>query len=158
MQEAKKIIIVYVRVSTFMQHEECQLRELTEFVKKGGFPKDKVEVIQDVISGLKSSRPGLDKAIEMIKAGRVEKFVLWRLDRLGRSIRHLIDMLEFFNKHNVEFVSIKENIDTTTSTGKLMYNILASFASFEHDLIIERTKAGLLRAKASGKVLGRPRR
>ncbi|GGJ71485.1 DNA invertase [Glutamicibacter ardleyensis] len=111
-------------------------------------------IFTDTASGALESRPELDAVIDQLRPG--DTLVVWRLDRLGRSIRHLIDYLDTLQQRGIEFRSLQENIDTSSSGGRLVFNIFASLAEFERDLIRERTKAGLQAARARGKVGGRP--
>ena len=107
----------------------------------------------DVASGSKSSRPELDKLKEQLRAG--DTLVVWRLDRLGRSVKDLVAWVNWLDGEGVGFKSLQENIDTTTPTGKLIFHVFASIAEFERNLIQERTRAGLEAARARGRVGGR---
>ena len=111
-------------------------------------------IFTDTASGSLQSRPELDKLLDQLRPG--DTLVVWRLDRLGRSIRHLIDQLSELQDRGIEFRSLQENIDTTTSGGRLVFHIFASLAEFERDLIRERTNAGLAAARARGRTGGRP--
>lgn len=108
----------------------------------------------DTASGSLESRPELDKRLDQIRPG--DTLVVWRLDRLGRSIRHLINHMDALQQRGIEFKSLQENIDTSSSGGRLVFNIFASLAEFERDLIRERTNAGLAAARARGRTGGRP--
>ena len=108
------------------------------------------------ISGVKRDRPGLDKLLADIKPGDV--LVVWKLDRLGRSLSHLIYMLKGLMKRDVSFCSLKDAIDTTTAGGRLCFHIMGALAEFERDLISERTKAGMMAAQKRGVHIGRPRK
>src|SRR5699024_5908171 len=112
-------------------------------------------VFTDTSSGALQARPELDKLLDQLRPG--DTLVVWRLDRLGRSIRHLIDQLSELQERGVEFRSLQENIDTTTSGGRLVFHIFASLAEFERDLITERTNAGTAAARARRRTAGRPR-
>ncbi|MFC3339384.1 recombinase family protein [Paracandidimonas soli] len=105
------------------------------------------------VSGAVHSRPGLDKLIKRLKPG--DTLVVWRLDRLGRSLRYLVDLIEHFGKKDIHFVSLMESIDTTSSGGRLLFHVMAALAEFERALISERTKAGMAAARAAGKHVGR---
>jgi DNA invertase Pin-like site-specific DNA recombinase len=107
-----------------------------------------------VISGIKSQRPGLEKAFNYLREG--DTLVVWKLDRLGRSIQHLIQTVNELQDKKISFKSLQENIDTATSGGKLIFHIFSALAEFERDLIQERTQAGLKAARARGKMGGRP--
>lgn len=138
--------IGYARVSTADQH----LRMQEDALKSVGCE----EIYTDVISGVKSKRPGLDKALSYLREG--DTLVVWKLDRLGRSIQHLIQTVSDLQEKKISFKSLQENIDTGTSGGKLIFHIFSALAEFERDLIQERTQAGLKAARARGKMGGRP--
>lgn len=138
-------LIGYARVSTEEQILDLQVDALTV----AGCAK----LYTDICSGSRSDRPELAKALDYVREG--DTFVVWRLDRLGRSVRHLIETVNWFEERGVGFKSLQENIDTTTSTGKLTFHIFAALAQFERDLIAERTKAGLEAARRRGRVGGR---
>jgi DNA invertase Pin-like site-specific DNA recombinase len=116
-----------------------------------------MEYVDEGISGAKDKRPALDALLRDAKRRRFDVLVCWRLDRLGRNLRHLVTMLEDLNHVGVAFVSLGESIDCTTPAGKLQLHILAALAEFERGRIRERVVAGLQRARAQGKRLGRPR-
>lgn len=111
-------------------------------------------IFTDTASGSLASRPELDRLLDQIRPG--DTLVVWRLDRLGRSVRHLIDQVAELQERGVEFKSLQDNIDTSSSGGRLIFHIFASLAEFERDLIRERTHAGLEAARARGRVGGRP--
>jgi DNA invertase Pin-like site-specific DNA recombinase len=136
----------YARVST--KEQNLHLQE--DALKEAGCE----EIYTDIASGSKSQRPGLDKALEFIRAG--DTLVVWKLDRLGRSIQHLIETVSALSKRKVAFKSLQENIDTTSSGGKLIFHMFGALAEFERDLIRERTEAGLKAARARGRMGGRP--
>jgi DNA invertase Pin-like site-specific DNA recombinase len=138
--------IGYARVST--KEQNLHLQE--DALKDAGCE----EIYTDIASGSKSQRIGLDKALEFIRSG--DTLVVWKLDRLGRSIQHLIETVSALNKRNVAFKSLQENIDTTSSGGKLIFHMFSALAEFERDLIRERTNAGLKAARARGRMGGRP--
>lgn len=139
----------YARVSTGQQDLKLQIDAL----KAAGV--DKPHLFTDKISGSREARPGLDACLQKLKTG--DTLIVWRLDRLGRSIRHLIDMIEDLRQRGVGFKSICDGaIDTTTASGELIFNVFASLAQFERRLIQERTKAGLTAARARGRMGGRP--
>jgi len=145
LQQENMMIIGYARVSTQEQNLQMQLDAL----KEHGCEK----VYSEKASGGNTSRPELDKMLELLRRG--DTVVIWKLDRLGRSLKHLIDLVSAFDSQGVGLVSLKENIDTTTATGKLVFNIFAALAEFERDIIRERTFAGLVSARARGKTGGR---
>ncbi|MCC6168715.1 MAG: recombinase family protein [Caldilineaceae bacterium] len=141
------MLIGYARVSTEDQHLHLQ----TDALKKAGCEK----IFTDEMSGAKSERLGLAEAIAFVRAG--DTFVVWRLDRLGRSLRDLIERVEELKARQIEFCSLTENIDTSSSGGKFMFHVFSALAEFERDLIRERTMAGLTAARARGRLGGRPR-
>jgi len=136
----------YARVSTTDQDAQLQHDALTA---AGCY-----RIFTDTASGALQSRPELDKLLDQLRPG--DTLVVWRLDRLGRSIRHLIDQLSELEDRGIEFRSLQESIDTTSPGGRLVFHIFASLAEFERDLIRERTNAGLAAARARGRVGGRP--
>jgi DNA invertase Pin-like site-specific DNA recombinase len=137
----------YARVSTADQTLNLQLDSL----KKAECSK----IFTDTASGAKTERNGLEEALNYVREG--DTLVVWRLDRLGRSLKDLIERLTELGTRNIGFKSLTENIDTTTSGGKLIFHIFGALAEFERDLIRERTNAGLTPARARGKKGGRPR-
>jgi len=138
----------YARVSTTDQDARLQHDALTA---AGCY-----RIFTDTASGALQTRPELDKLLDQLRPG--DTLVVWRLDRLGRSIRHLIDQLSDLQDRGIEFRSLQENIDTSSPGGRLVFHIFASLAEFERDLIRERTNAGLAAARARGRTGGRPPR
>ena len=138
------MIIGYARVSTKDQNLELQLDALKNF----GCEK----ILKEKQSAVKE-RPELDKMLSILRKG--DKVVVWKLDRLGRSLKHLIDLMNEFKAKEVEFISLNDNIDTTTIQGRLIFNLFASFAEFERELIRERTLAGLKTARENGRTGGK---
>ena len=147
---------LYARVSTFDQEPENQLQELRRYIEARGWTG--VEFVDKGVSGAKDKRPALDALLKDAKRRRFDVLVCWRLDRLGRNLRHLVTMLEELQHIGVAFVSMGEGIDCTTPAGKLQFHILAALAEFERERIRERVMAGLQRARTQGKRLGRPTR
>lgn len=147
---------VYARVSTVDQEPENQLQELRRYVEARGWSA--VEYVDRGVSGAKDRRPALDQLLADARRRRFDVVVVWRLDRLGRNLRHLITLLDDLQALGVAFVSLAEGIDATTPAGKLQMHILGAIAEFERGRIVERVRAGLARAKAQGTRLGRPRR
>src|ERR687885_1146294 len=141
------MLIGYARVSTNEQNLDLQLAAL----KTAGCE----EIYTDTVSGTKAVRPGLEEAFSHLRSG--DTCVVWRLDRLGRSLRHLIDTVTTLQERSIGFKSITESIDTTTSGGKLVFHIFGALAEFEREIIRERTSAGLSAARARGKNGGRPK-
>lgn len=146
---------IYARVSTFDQEPENQLQELRRYVSARGWSA--VEFVDRGVSGAKDRRPALDQLLCDAKRRRFDVVVCWRLDRLGRNLKHLITLLDELQALGVAFVSLAEGIDATTPAGKLQMHILGAIAEFERERIRERVLAGLQRARAQGKRLGRPK-
>ena len=140
--------IGYARVSTGLQNLDLQEDRLNQY----GCEK----IFSDHMSGSKSKRPGLDKAIEFARSG--DTIVVWRLDRLGRNMEDLITLVNELNERGVSFHSLEENItmDKSSSTGQLLFHLFAAFAEFERNLILERSSAGRIAARARGRYGGRP--
>jgi DNA invertase Pin-like site-specific DNA recombinase len=141
------MLIGYARVSTHDQTLHLQ----RDALEKAGCEK----IFTDTVSGTKAERKGLTEALSHLRAG--DTLVVWRLDRLGRSLRHLIDTVTELHDRGVGFKSLQENIDTTTSGGKLVFHIFGALAEFEREIIKERTLAGLQSARSRGKAGGRPK-
>lgn len=141
------MLVGYARVSTQDQNLELQRDALT----KAGCDR----IFTEVIGGSRSERTGLQEALNILRAG--DTLVVWRLDRLGRSLKHLIDIVNQLREMDVGFQSLQESIDTTTSGGKLIFHMFGALAEFERDVIRERTQAGLRAARARGRQGGRPR-
>ena len=147
-------VALYVRVSTVDQHTENQQEELQHYAQARGWS---ATVYTDKgVSGTKDRRPGLDDLLRAARQRRVDVVVVWRLDRLGRSLRHLIWLLDELGALGVAFVSLGEGIDTSTPAGRLQLHVLGAIAEFERERIRERVRAGLVRARRQGKRLGRP--
>ena len=146
---------IYARVSTFDQEPENQLVEIRRYIAARGWTAE--EYVDRGISGAKDRRPALDRLLLDARRRRFDVVVVWRLDRLGRNLRHLITLLEELQALGIAFVSLNEGIDATTPAGKLQMHILGAIAEFERARIAERVKAGLMRARTQGKRLGRPR-
>ncbi len=138
-------LIGYGRVSTWDQNPDLQVDALEEI--------GCARVFIDHASGTRADRPQLVSCLDYARTG--DTIVVWRLDRLGRSLRHLVDTVAGLQERRVGFRSLHESIDTTTSTGRLVFHIFAALAEFERDLIVDRTQAGLAAAKARGKTPGR---
>jgi putative DNA-invertase from lambdoid prophage Rac len=146
---------IYARVSTLDQEPENQLQELRRYVEARGWTV--VEYVDRGVSGAKDRRPALDQLLIDARRRRFDVLVCWRLDRLGRNLKHLITLLEDLQALGVAFVSLAEGIDATTPAGKLQMHILGAIAEFERERIRERVLAGLQRARTQGTRLGRPR-
>src|SRR5215467_2775186 len=149
---------IYARVSTNLgQSPEMQLRELREYCKKRGWIIAG-EYIDRGISGAQDSRPQLNRLMADAHSRHIDVVMVWKFDRLARSVSHLLRALETFRSLGIEFVSLSEQIATDTPTGKMVFTVLGSVAELERSLIGERVRAGLRNAKAKGRRLGRPRR
>ena len=146
---------LYARVSTLDQTCENQLAELRSYGAARGW--NVREFVDTGVSGAKESRPALDDLIRAARRRRIDTLVCWRLDRLGRNLRHLILLLDELTAVGVAFVSLNEGIDTTTPAGRLQLHVLGAIAEFERERVRERVREGLARAKAHGQRLGRPR-
>jgi DNA invertase Pin-like site-specific DNA recombinase len=146
---------IYARVSTFDQEPENQLAELRRYAGARGWTI--AEHIDKGVSGVNDRRPAFDALLADARRRRFDVLVVWRLDRLGRNLKHLIGLLDELNASGIAFVSLNEGIDATTPAGKLQMHILGAIAEFERARIAERVRAGLQRARAQGKRLGRPR-
>ena len=140
------MLIGYARVSTAEQNLHAQ----KDALKAAGCKR----IYTDTVSGAKARRPGLDQALEHCREG--DTLVVWKLDRLGRSLPHLVETIRQLQENDIGFKSLQESIDTNTSGGKFIFHLSASLAEFERDLIRERTKAGLAAARARGRKGGRP--
>jgi DNA invertase Pin-like site-specific DNA recombinase len=150
---------IYARVSTLDQEPENQLTEVRHYVEARTWMS--AEYIDRGVSGAKDRRPALDEMVRDARRRRFDVVVCWRLDRLGRNLKHLVTLLEELQALGIAFVSLNEGIDATTPAGKLQMHILGAIAEFKRARIAERVKAGLQRAKAQGRRLGRlarPRR
>jgi len=141
------MIFGYARVSSASQSLDMQLDALNKYGCE--------RIFQEKVSGSSKERPELEELLKYLRSS--DKIVVFKLDRLGRNLRDLISLVEGFHDQGIEFVSLSENIDTSTTTGKLIFNIFASLAEFERDLIRDRVQAGLEAARARGRSGGRPR-
>lgn len=148
---------LYARVSTLNgQHPEMQLDELREYANRRSW-HIAGEFVDEGISGARESRPALNRLIADARQRKLDAVLVWKLDRFGRSLKHLVNTLADLEALGVTFVSIRDNIDLTTPSGRLMLHLIAAMAEFERTLIQERVRAGLQNAKRKGKRLGRPR-
>jgi DNA invertase Pin-like site-specific DNA recombinase len=149
---------IYARVSTAHngQDPRVQTRELTEYCQRRGWTVAG-EYVDVGISGTKEKRPELDRLMAEAHRRRFDAVVVWRFDRFARSVSHLLRALETFQALGIEFVSLSEQLDTSTPTGKMVFTVLGAVAELERSLIVERVKAGIRNARAKGKRLGRPR-
>jgi len=134
-------VALYVRVSTEDQNTDMQLDELKEYVIRRNWGI--YQIYEDKISGGSKNRPQLDKLMEGARKRKFDMVLVWKFDRFARSIKMLIDSLELFKDLNIDFISYRENIDTTTSMGRLIFHINSAYAEFEREIIRERVKAGV---------------
>jgi len=150
-------IAIYARVSTDEQTVDAQLRDLREYVTNRNW-KNVQEFIDEGISGSKDSRPAWNQLWDAIQKGRVKVLVVHALDRLGRSLPHLVKIITACVERNITLISFRENIDLSTSTGRMAAGIFSVLAEYELSIIRERTKAGMRAAKARGSQIGKKRR
>lgn len=148
---------IYARVSTTNHGQDVtlQTREMGEFCQRRGWTV--AEYVDEGVSGSKEKRPALDRLMADAYKRKFDAVVVWRFDRFARSVSHLLRALETFNALGIAFVSLSEQMDTTTPTGKMIFTVLGAVAELERSLIVERVRAGLRNARAKGKRLGRPR-
>jgi len=156
MSEKQIRVALYARVSTADQTTENQLIELRRYAEARGWTS--TEYLEDGVSGAKERRPALDRLMGDARRRRFDVLLVWRLDRLGRSLKHLIVTLDELAALGIAFVSMNEGIDCMTPAGKLQLHLLAAIAEFERERIRERVMAGLQRARRQGQRLGRPRK
>jgi len=149
-------VAIYARVSTTDQSTDSQLLDLRRYVSERGWHTFK-EYTDNGVSGTKDSRPALNELMNDAKKRRFDVLLVWRFDRFARSTKHLILALEEFRNLGVDFVSYQENIDTSSPLGSAIFTIISAVAQLERDIIAERVKAGLRRAKENGRTLGRPK-
>ena len=149
---------IYARVSTSNHGQDVgmQTRELREYCERRGF-QIAGEYLDEGISGAKDSRPELNRLMSDAHRRKFDAVVCWKFDRFARSVSHLLRALETFNSLGIAFVSLSEQIDTTTPAGRMIFTVLGAVAELERSLIAERVRAGLRNARAKGKKLGRPR-
>lgn len=152
-------VAIYARCSTVNGNQDpfVQVRELRAYCKRRGWIPT-CEYVDEGVSGAKESRPQLNKLLADAHLRRFDAVVCWRFDRFARSVSHLLRALETFKALGIEFVSLSEQVDTSTPTGKMVFTVLGAVAELERSLIAERVRAGLRNARAKGKILGRPRK
>jgi DNA invertase Pin-like site-specific DNA recombinase len=144
---------LYLRVSTLDQHPETQLHDLRQMAAQRGYQV--VGEFTDRISGTKARRPGLDQLMTGARRGRFDVVLVWASDRIARSVKHFLEVLDELNRLNIEFVSFREQIDTGGPLGRAMVVIIGAIAELERNLIIERVRAGMRRARLEGRHIGR---
>jgi DNA invertase Pin-like site-specific DNA recombinase len=140
-------------VSTLDQHPETQLYDLRQMAKQHGY--EIVDEFTDRISGAKARRPGLDELMHDARRSRFEVVLVWASDRIARSVKHFLEVLDELNRLNVEFISFREQIDTGGPLGRAKFVIIGAIAELEHSLIVERVRAGMRCAKLEGRQIGR---
>ena len=151
----KKTAAIYARVSTDRQKVEMQVEELKSFIRKRGFTPGPAYIDQGFTGG-NIQRPAFARMMEDAHKRAFDVLVVWKLDRLSRSLKDLITTLELLGSLGVDFISYDNSLDTSTPTGKLVFHVVGSVAEFERDIIRERVRAGLANARRNGKRLGRP--
>jgi len=144
---------LYLRVSTVDQNPETQLHDLQQMAAQRGY--EIVQEYTDRISGTKAKRPGLDELMRDARRGRIDVVLVWASDRIARSVKHFLDILDELNRLNVEYISFRENIDTGGPLGRAITIIIGAVAELERSLIVERVKAGMRRARLEGRPIGR---
>lgn len=149
-----KRVALYLRCSTDDQSVDLQRRDLLSYCERH-LDWQVTEYVDTGQSGAKSSRPALDRLMSDVRRGKIDVVCVWRYDRFGRSLRHLVECFEEFRSRRVEFVSYSEGVDTSTPQGELFFHMAAAFAQFERSLIRQRVIAGQQTAKAKGKHIGR---
>jgi DNA invertase Pin-like site-specific DNA recombinase len=155
----QKHTALYARTSTSTQATglEAQIRALETYCQSNSI--DNFQVYSDEgISGTKANRPELDRLMIAVERGELSSVIVYSFSRFARSVTHLLQALQKFEQSGVSFISVSENLDTRTSTGKFVFTILAALAALEREILVERVKTGLINAKAKGKRLGRPKK
>jgi|APLow6443716910_1056828.scaffolds.fasta_scaffold33141_1 DNA invertase Pin-like site-specific DNA recombinase len=150
-----KRVIIYARVSTKEQNVDMQLSDLKSYAELRKLRV--VEVYIDYASGAKSDRVNYQKLFNDVRKRKTDVVLVWKFDRFARSTKELINALEEFNSLGVDFISYKENVDTSTPAGKILFTMISAFAEFERSIIRERVIAGMEKAKARGARIGRPK-
>ena len=151
----KKSVAIYARVSTDKQKVDMQLDELRDYVKRAGW-KIYREFVDEGYTGKNTIRPAFKQMLDEARRRKFDVLLVWKLDRLSRSLRDLIGTLDELGHLGIDFISYDNKIDTSSPTGKLVFQIIGAVAEFERDIISERVKAGLRNARRKGKRLGRP--
>src|SRR5664279_3269185 len=149
-----KRVALYLRVSTVDQHPETQVLDLRQLAAQRGY--EIAAEYTDKISGTKARRPGLDQMMADARQGRFDVVMVWASDRIARSVKHFLEVLDELNHLNIEFVSFREQLDTAGPLGRAMVVIIGAIAELERNLIVERVRAGMRRARLEGQRIGRP--
>lgn len=147
--------LIYARVSTKEQNIDMQIIDLRGYAQARGF--EVAHEYIDYASGSKSNRENYQKLFNDVRKRKIDAVLVWKFDRFARSTKELINALEEFRALGVDFISYKENVDTSTPAGKILFTMISAFAEFEREIIRERVRAGMEKAKAKGKVMGRPK-
>jgi DNA invertase Pin-like site-specific DNA recombinase len=145
---------IYARVSTYDQNPQTQVLDLRQLAAQRGY--EVVAEFSDKISGTKTRRPGLDELLAEVRRGRFDVVMVWACDRIARSTRHFLEVLDELSRLNVEFVSFREALDTSGPLGRAIVVIIGVVAELERSLIVERVRAGMRRARLEGRPIGRP--
>lgn len=148
-------VAVYVRVSTDDQKPENQVNELQKYAQRMEYQI--FDTYIDKCSGLTDSRPEFNRLLQDMRLKKFDAILVWKLDRIGRSLQHLLQLLQEMESKRVDFICLTQNIDTTSPSGRLLFHVMGAFAQFESSLISERTKIGMQRAKRQGIHVGRPK-
>jgi len=154
--KTKKEVVIYGRTSMADQNCETQLMALRDYCSRMDY-KIADEYVDSGWSGKDMNRPQFERLLADIRAKKIKFIIVYKLDRIGRSLKHLLNLFEEFKNRGVGFVSMTQNIDTTTPEGKMFWQMLGVFAEYERELIVARTNSGLARARKQGKLLGRPK-
>ena len=149
-----KRVALYLRVSTVDQNPETQVLDLRQLAAQRGY--EIVAEYTDKISGTKARRPGLDQMLDDARQGRFDVLMVWASDRIARSVKHFLEVLDELNHLNIEFVSFREQLDTAGPLGRAIVVIIGAIAELERNLIVERVRAGMRRARLEGQRIGRP--
>lgn len=153
MGSARRRVALYLRVSTVDQHPETQLHDLRSLASQRGY--EIVNEYNDRISGAKAKRPGLDQLLADARRGKFDIVAVWAFDRLARSVKHFLEVIDELAHLKIEFVSFRENIDTGGPLGRAFLTIIGAIAELERSLIVERVRAGMRRARLEGRQIGR---
>lgn len=155
-KSSNKRVALYGRVSTQEQTTDNQLLDLRKYAKERGWTIQD-EYVDQGVSGATESRPALDRLMDAARKRQIDVILVWRFDRFARSVKHLVLALDELRGLKVDFVSYQESVDTSSALGQAIFTIIAAMAALERDIIVERVKAGLNRARSQGKRLGRPK-
>lgn len=155
MNNGAKQVVLYARTSMADQNTETQLMALRDYCIRMSY-QITGEYVDNGFSGKNEQRPQFERLLGDVRANKVDCVLVYKLDRIGRSLKHLLNLFEEFKSRGIEFISLTQNINTSTPEGKMFWQMLGVFAEYERELIVARTLAGLQRAKRQGKALGRP--